>query len=88
MLTYPGLINPWLINRGVSPFNGHLSFLEVTPPQKLARVYFSAGGLWIAAPDLLGLLRFLPVARCALLHKLGQKLREVVACGGPRLAGV
>ena len=28
----PGLTNPWLINRGVSPFNGDSSFLEGTPP--------------------------------------------------------
>ena len=28
----PGLVNPWLINRGVSPFSGGLSLLEGTPP--------------------------------------------------------
>ena len=28
----PGLINPWLINRGVSPFSGDSSLLEGTPP--------------------------------------------------------
>ena len=29
----PGLINPWLINRGVSPFSGDSSLLEGTPPK-------------------------------------------------------
>ena len=28
----PGLINPWLTNRGVSPFSGDSSLLEGTPP--------------------------------------------------------
>ena len=28
----PGLINPMLINREVSPFSGDLSLLERTPP--------------------------------------------------------
>ena len=27
----PGLITPWLINRGVSPFSGDSSLLEGTP---------------------------------------------------------
>ena len=27
----PGLINPWLMNRGVSPFSGDSSLLEGTP---------------------------------------------------------
>ena len=28
----PGIIHPWLINRGVSPFSGDSSLLEGTPP--------------------------------------------------------
>ena len=28
----PGLVNQWLINRGVSPFTGDSSALEGTPP--------------------------------------------------------
>ena len=28
----PGLLNPWQINRGVSPFSGESSLLEGTPP--------------------------------------------------------
>ena len=28
----PGLINPWLIHRRVSPFSGDSSLLEGTPP--------------------------------------------------------
>ena len=31
----PGLLNPWLINRGVSPFSGDSSLLEVI----MGRVY-------------------------------------------------
>ena len=29
----PGLINSWLINRGVSTFSGDSSLLEGTPPE-------------------------------------------------------
>ena len=35
----PGLINPRLINRGVSPFSGGLSLLEGTPPLMMGQVY-------------------------------------------------
>ena len=31
---HPGLINPWLINRGVPPFSGDASLLEGTPPEQ------------------------------------------------------
>ena len=36
----PGLINPWLIKKGVSAFGGDSSLLEgCSPPQKMGRVY-------------------------------------------------
>ena len=41
---YPGLINPWLINRGVSPFSGESSQLEGSDtPLIMGRVYYVLG---------------------------------------------
>ena len=41
----PGLINPWLINMGVSSFSGDSSLLEGTPPQKKWDGFINPGQL-------------------------------------------
>ena len=38
----PGLIDPWLINRGVSPFSGDSDHCWREPPQKMGRVLLTS----------------------------------------------